>query len=305
MLDFRMDTFLTVCETMNFTRAAERLRLTQPAVSQHIHLLEEYYGLKLFTYRGKQLTLTPAGALLQNAMRTMRHDETYLMREMQAAEKDLPLCFGATLTVAEFALPDLLADYIQRHPERDVRVTVSNTQDLLNGLDHGTLDFALVEGYVPNGDYACQLYSQEPYIAVCAPEYPVPTGACRMEDLLASRLLLRESGSGTRSILERYLDARGLSAQAFAGRLEVGSLGAIKKLAARGCGITFLYERAVGEELTAGSLRKIELQDLKIVHDFAFIWRRGSIFQKEYEAVFQELCGPWELQPKAGAAPKG
>lgn len=295
MLDFRMDTFLTVCETMNFTRAAEQLRLTQPAVSQHIHMLEEYYKLKLFTYQGKQLALTPAGLLLQNAARTMRHDENYLRQEMQAvAEKDRPLCFGATLTVAEFALPERLAGYIRLHPERDVRVTVSNTQDLLHGLDHGTLDFALVEGYVPTGDYACQLYSQEPYIAVCAPDYPLGAGPCRMEDLLDSRLILRESGSGTRSILERYLDARGLSAQAFARRVEVGNLGAIKSLAVRGCGITFLYERAVSQELAAGTLRKIALQDLKIVHDFNFIWRRGSIFQKEYEAVFRELCGPEE-----------
>ena len=116
MLDFRMDTFLAVCETMNFTRAAEQLRLTQPAVSQHIHLLEEHYGSKLFTYQGKRLALTAAGALLRDAARTMRHDEAYLAQQLQAlAGTARPLCLGATLTVAEYALPEQMAAYLAAH----------------------------------------------------------------------------------------------------------------------------------------------------------------------------------------------
>lgn len=150
MLDFRMDTFLTVCETMNFTRAADLLGLTQPAVSQHIHVLEEQYGVKLFDYRRKKLTLTAAGELVRDASRTMRHDEAYLKEKLQVlGDRPRPLNFGATLTVAEFALPGRLAAYLHAHPDRDVRLVVGNTQELLAGLDRGTLDFALVEGYFP------------------------------------------------------------------------------------------------------------------------------------------------------------
>lgn len=293
MLDFRMDTFLAVCETMNFTRAAEHLRLTQPAVSQHIHLLEEHYGSKLFTYQGKKLALTAAGALLRDAARTMRHDEVYLAQRLQAlAGTARPLCLGATLTVAEYALPQRLAAYLSTHPDKELRVTVANTQELLSGLDRGTLDCALVEGYFTRGDYDCLLYSQEPYVAVCAPDHPLPPEPCRLEDLLDRRLILREAGSGTRGILERYLEARGLGVEDFAHRVEVGNLGAIKELAARGCGITFLYQRAARAELAQGRLRRIALRDLEIVHDFNFIWRRGSIFRAQYEAFFRELAPP-------------
>ena len=291
MLDFRMDTFLTVCELMNFTRAAEQLCLTQPAVSQHIHALEEHYGVKLFTYQGKRLALTPAGVMLRDAARTMRHDEAYLSQQMKDLEAQVrPLRFGATLTAVEFALPEQLANYVRRHPGRDVQVRVGNTEKLRAGLDRGTLDFALVEGYFPREDYAGLLYSQENYIAACAPDYHLPPEPCRLEDLLGECLILREPGSGTRDILERYLEARGLSTGDFARRVEVGNLGAIKELAARGCGVTFLYERAAKAELAEGRLRQVGLQDLKIVHDFCAIWRRDSIFQQEYKAVFHELC---------------
>lgn len=292
MMDFRMDTFLAVCELMNFTRAAERLCLTQPAVSQHIHALEGHYGVKLFTYQGKRLALTEAGVMLRDAALTMRHDEAYLSQQMQDPEgQTRPLRFGATLTVVEFALPQQLARYVTRHPERDVQVTVGNTEELRAGLERGTLDFALVEGYFPREDYDGLLYSQEPYIAVCAPDYPLPPEPCRLEDLLDRCLILRELGSGTREILERYLKAKGLSTGSFARRVEVGNLGAIKALAAGGCGVTFLYARAARPELAEGRLREIRLQDLKIVHDFSAIWRRDSIFHRQYEAVFRELSG--------------
>lgn len=286
-----MNTFLTVCDVMNFTRAAEQLCLTQPAVSQHIHILEQHYGVKLFLYQGKRLALTQAGTLLRDASRTMCHDESYLEQQMRDLERQVkPLCFGATLTVAEFALPEKLALYVQRHPERDVQVSVGNTVELLAGLDGGNLDFALVEGYFPREIYDGLLYSQERYLAVCAPGGILPPGPCRLEDLLDRCLILRERGSGTREILERYLEARGLCTGDFARRVEVGNLGAIKDLAVRGCGITFLYERAAREELADGRLRQVELEDLNIVHDFSAIWRRDSIFQREYESVFRELC---------------
>ena len=80
MLDFRMETFLEVCKDMNFTKTARRLNMTQPAVSQHIHWLEEAYGTRLFSYQGKKMSLTPAGEMLKNSAATMSHD-ILLLRE--------------------------------------------------------------------------------------------------------------------------------------------------------------------------------------------------------------------------------
>ena len=106
MLDFRMDTFLTVCRYMNFTRAAEELHITQPGVSKHIRQLEEVYQVRLFTYEGKKLQLTEAGRVLRDAAVTMKHDDLYLqglLRHLDGQKKELR--FGATLTVGAHVMP--------------------------------------------------------------------------------------------------------------------------------------------------------------------------------------------------------
>ena len=106
MQDFRMETFLTVCKYLNYTKAAQELNLTQPAVSQHIRYLENFYQVQLFYHAGKKVELTRAGELLRNSALTFKHDEIYLMRMLQDTAKNTRnFAFGATLSVAEFMLP--------------------------------------------------------------------------------------------------------------------------------------------------------------------------------------------------------
>ena len=121
MLDFRMETFLTLCRTMNYTRTAEVLHITQPAVTQHIQYLQKHYGVKLFLYHDKRLTLTDAGQALRSAVLTMEHDEQELKRRLPLLEKGKArLRLGATLTVGEYALPSHLSRYMKAYPEVEV-----------------------------------------------------------------------------------------------------------------------------------------------------------------------------------------
>lgn len=102
MLDFRIYTFLTVCATMNFTKAAEQLHITQPAVSQHIRYLEELYQTKLFVHEGKKIRLSPAGEILLHTATTLKNDENVLFEQMHQPELDaVPLHFGVTMTIGE------------------------------------------------------------------------------------------------------------------------------------------------------------------------------------------------------------
>ena len=118
MLDFRIETFLAVCQTMNFTRAAELLHITQPAVSQHIHALEAQYGVRLFVYQGKQLHLTESGRLLYQTAVTMRHDALRLRDALRQADGRRHLRFGATLTVGEYIMPGPLRRLLEQDPAR-------------------------------------------------------------------------------------------------------------------------------------------------------------------------------------------
>ena len=132
-------------------------------------------------------------------------------------------------------------------------------------------------------------FSTENYIAVCGPDYPFRKKVRRLEDLFGERLLLREFGSGTREVLERYLDSKNFGIDDFAKTAEIGSLHTIKELTKEGLGITFLYEIAVRQELEKGELKEIRLKDFKLSHDFTFIWRRGSIYADMYRVLFHRF----------------
>ena len=124
---------------------------------------------------------------------------------------------------------------------------------------------------------------------MCGPAYPFKKTPDRIEDLFGERLLMREKGSGTREVLERWMDSHNLSAEDFDKVMEVGSLHTIKELTKAGCGITFLYEAAVREELRTGALVRIPLKDFRVSHEFTFIWRRGSIYADRYREVFRRF----------------
>ena len=289
MLDFRMETFLTVCRYMNFTRASEKLNITQPAVSQHIRFLEKHYNTKLFRYEGKKLRLTGAGEILRNASLAMMHDEQSMQNEMQKTEQEAEIRFGATRTIGDAVMGQVLEKYLALYHQSRIHMEVENTHDLLVRLDEGRIDFALVEGFFKKTEYDFQIFSREKYIAVCSPDYTFRDTPDCIEKLFQERLLLREEGSGTREVLERCLEAHNLSIQDFAKRMEVGSMQTIKELTKAGCGITFLYEAAVRRELEDGSLRQIPLRDFPVVHEFAFIWRRGSIYAEWYRELFRRF----------------
>ena len=302
MLDFRVETFLVVCQTMNFTRAAELLHITQPAVSQHIHTLEERYATKLFQYQGKQLQLTESGRLFLRTAVTMHHDALHLKEAIHQQGLRHRLRFGATLTIGEYIMPQPLLQLLEQKPELQLRMLVANTQELLGLLDQGELDFAIVEGYFDQQAYDSRTYCTQRYLPVCAPQYSFSRPIHQLKDLLEEHLLVREPGSGTRNVLERALEARNLSVSSFHRITELGSLNVIRSLVCAGAGISFFYQPVVQKELATGQLREIPLEDCAISHDFSFLWRKGSIFSQQYLTIFQLLQGNGALSGQAPAA---
>lgn len=290
MLDHRLDTFLTVCQCMNYTQAAQRLHMTQPAVSQHIRWLEEQYGVPLFRYAHKRLELTPAGKLLMQAALTMQRDAQRLQSQLQALEHPRPLLrLGATLTIGEFVLADPLARYCKAHPQVQLQLQVANTRELLQRINRGELDFALVEGYFDPLAFDSLTYSTQTFLPVCSSRFPLPDYPLQLEDLLAYPLLVREQGSGTREVLEKFLASHNHCVQDFASCLEVGSIHVLKALLLQELGVSFLYRAAVEQELARGQLRVVPLQEVFLRHAFSFVWRRGSIFSQEYQDFFTQL----------------
>ena len=285
MLDFRMETFLTVC-----THAAEKLNLTQPAVSQHIKYLEKEYDSPLFIRDKKKLLLTPAGEILRSALEAMRNDENTLKKRMkESLSQKRVLTFGVTMTIGEYAIVPALAKFIQAHPDTDFHIRYGNTQKLLSLLCDGFIDFAIVEGYFKGDNYQTRIFQSEEYIAVASKDHVFQNPITSLRDLTSERLLLREHGSGTRAILTKTLALKNMSIYNFPHIIEVENIHTIVSLLCEDCGISFLYKAAVEKEIQQGILKQIPLSDFMVMHDFTFIWNKDSIFSEEYEGIFQEL----------------
>lgn len=291
MLDFRTETFLTVCQTMNFTAAAKQLNITQPAVSQHIHFLEDQYHTSLFIYRNKQLFLTRSGEILRKHLLTMKNDEKAILEELKSNFTGIEtLSIGVTMTIGEYAIVDKLANFLIHHPEINIHLHYDNTFQLLKLLDHGQISMAIVEGNYPKENYSHKKYSTEDYIAVCAASHHFFTDHPHtVNDLLYERLLVREKGSGTRKILEQSLIAHGLHISDFIHYTQVENMHTIIDLLKKDCGISFLYKIAVENELQSGRLREISLDDFKMQHDFNIIWEKHSIYTNKYLSICEEF----------------
>lgn len=290
MLDFRIETFLRVCRHMSFTAASEELHITQPAVSQHIRFLEKTYGCPLFLRDGKRITLTPAGKVLLRTMGSLRNDEKALVRRMQeAGSQGKALVFGATRTIGEYAILPALSQYLKQHPDVNVQVRYGNTQMLVDLLHAGEIDFALVEGYVSLDDFDILVDRVEPYLPVCAKGHVFQKPVSSLRDLLGERLLIREKGSGTREILEKYLSAFNLSVSDFSHYAQVENMHSIVGLLLQDCGIAFVYQAAVQDLLKEGKVKVIPISDFQMHHEFTFIWSKNSCFAQEYREICRQL----------------
>ena len=290
MLDFRIDTFLTVCKYMNFTKAADELCITQPAVSQHIKYLENSYNTKFFEYEGKKIKLTQSGKIFYQTMSMMKHDEQYLKEQIIQEKSGIrKLRFGATRTIGEFILPPKLSDYLNKNNNINMTMLVGNTEYLLNKLENGEIDFALVEGYFTKNKYDFVVYSREKFVAISSKDYQFKKQPRVLEDLLQETLILREKGSGTRDIFEKNLETQNLTINDFSKVIEIGNINAIKSLVKNNNGITALYEIAVKDELENGTLKKVDIKDLQKSHDFYFIWRKNSSFKNLYQKLAEDL----------------
>lgn len=291
MLDYRVETFLTVCRDMNFTKAAKHLGITQPAVTQHIRFMEDHYGVSLFSYQKKQLSLTREGRILYERLTSLTNDEEKIQEELASVTEDKELVsVGVTMTIGEYAIVPAISAYLARHPEVNLELHYGNTTQLLEQLKNGKISMALVEGYYPADQYDHINFSHQEFIPVCAAGHGFACGTPEtLKDLVQERLLIREKGSGTRNILERSLALQGMSVEDFHSYAQVENMHTIIELLQNDCGISFLYKVAALEELKNGALQEISLADFQMSHEFDFIWDKNSLYAESIKGLAEEL----------------
>jgi DNA-binding transcriptional LysR family regulator len=247
--------FSAVAEHRGFSRAAEALRISQPAISKGVRALENQVGTPLIERGPGGIRLTEAGDLLAARARELFSIERAAEEELRAIRglEHGRLGVAASTTIAIYHLPPLLASFRAAHPNVDLRLTSANTHDVLESLLRRDVDIALVEGPVDDARIEVSPWREEAMALVAAPSHPLARrgGAVSGDDLRGELFVVREPGSGTRDVAEALLAAIGVTPPRI---LEVGSTEAIKQVVAAGLGLAIVSRMAAADQLALGRL---------------------------------------------------
>lgn len=282
MLDYRIETFLALYEEMNYRRTAERLRMTQPGVTQHIHLLEQFYGVKLFVYNGRQLLRTPEAEQLKRHIDSTRAAEQDLRAKFVQTDA-VRLRIGATKTIGEFVLLPTIRRFLQQTHHR-LELVVDNTETLLSMLEHGELDFAIIEGVFDKEKYPHQLYKKESFVGICSRTHPFAGKTVPFEAIFCENLIVREKGSGTRMLLEQAVASRGYSLNSFRRYSSISNFSVICDLVALDNAITFAYEPI---SRCRHDLSTFMVEDMQITGEFNLVYTNKLVAEPK-AALFLE-----------------
>ena len=281
MLDYRVLTFLTLYDEMNYRRTAEKLNMTQPGVTQHIHYLENYYGVKLFAYDGRTLSRT------RNAERLKRYFDSVKAEEADIRDSFIPtdtvhLTIGATKTIGEFVIAPQIRSFL-KSSNHQLDLTIDNTEVLLHMLEKAQLDFAVIEGIFDKSKYGYRLYKKEKFVGICAKNHPFANKTVNLEEIFDEDIIVREPSSGTRTLLHNALMDRGFSIGSFKRCISVSNFSIICDLVANNNAITFAYEPI---SRCRSDLATFTVADMQISGEFNFVYCNERVAREKIKQIF-------------------
>ena len=281
MLDYRIDTFLTLCESMNYRKTAEMLHISQPAVTQQIHYLENQYGQKLFVYENRRLVKTEAAAILEQYARAAKLQQQDLLQKLESSPIHT-LRIGATKTIGDYYLKEDIRRYLQS-PDNALTLIVDNTEHLLRLLEENELDFSVVEGFFDKTRFDSILLRREPFVGICRKDHPFAGREVTMEELLQQTIIHREAGSGTRAILEQELRGYNESLQRFQRHICISSFNIILDLVKQGFGVSFVYNILADSD---PGLAKFSIRGERVVREFNVVYLKYADMEEKIRLFF-------------------
>ena len=288
MSDRRLKVFHTVAKLLSFTRAAEALHMTQPAVTFQVRQLEEAFNTRLFDRTHNKVSLTPTGEKVSDFAERIFD----LYTEMENSVRDLTgeisgaLTIGASTTIAEYMLPALLGEFKNRYPEINLRLKVSNSEGIVSMVEHNVIDLGVVEAPVSNKNLIVEVCQDDHLVVVAAPDHELAKrgGKVRPAELKQYPFVSREEGSGTREVILQYLLDENVNPAEMNYSLELGSPEALKGAVEAGMGISILSRSTIDKELKLNTLVELQL-DPPLNRPFSFVRQR----QKFRVRIMEEL----------------
>ncbi|MDY0012742.1 MAG: LysR substrate-binding domain-containing protein [Rhodocyclaceae bacterium] len=283
----QLEVFVVIAQQGTVSAAAERLAMSQSAASTALGELERQFEVQLFDRHGRSLRLNATGqALLPRAVALL--DQAAELEDMLARRTVFgELRIGATLTVGNYLATLVVADFLQRHPDARIQLTVHNTAAIVDALGRFELDLGLVEGECQRPELVVEPWVADELVVFAPPGHPLAqAGRASWRQLLAERWILREPGSGTRATFQEAIARLPGPIQV---RLELEHTEAIKRSVESGLGIGCISRLALREAFRRGSLAPVECLELNLSRHFNFVWHRQK-YQTAGFRAFVERC---------------
>ncbi|MFW9597636.1 MAG: LysR substrate-binding domain-containing protein [Paludibacter sp.] len=278
MFDFRLKVFYTVAKRLNFTKAAEELFITQPAVSKHIQEIENHFRIRLFERNGSKIKLTKAGGVLLHYCNQIFGIYSTLEFELNSfteTHKGI-LRIGASTTIAQYLLPPILADFHKRYSEIQISLIISNTEQIENALKNNEIDFGIVEGQAKNSSFKYTDFVNDEIVLVTSVKNNFTAEVINTEELKKIPMVLREPGSGTLEVIAHSLKPHNLKISDLICEMQLGSTESIKSYLTHSSCMAFLSIHSIINELRNNTLKIIDLENLNIIRSFQFIQLHGE-----------------------------
>ncbi|AGA68446.1 transcriptional regulator [Desulfitobacterium dichloroeliminans LMG P-21439] len=286
-----LEIFRKVAEEKSFSKAADDLFLSQPAVSSHIRNLENEFGTKLINRSSKHVELTPAGEIFYE-------EATRIINQYKEAKEKInqiqsvvtgTLRIGASFTIGEYILPELISQMATGYPNLNISVTIANTEEIAQGLRQNRLDIALVEGVVNEREFMVEPFMEDEMILIAPAGHPLTKiRSVSAKDLQGFVWILREAGSGTREFSDHFMQALKIKMQH---SYVFSSNTGVKAAVISGLGIAMVSKLIIQKELKTKELMTIPLDKScpYLARDFVIVRGYDTYFTKAAEVFLTEL----------------
>lgn len=297
MFDFRLKVFNTVAKRLNFTKAANELHITQPAVTKHIKEIELNLNIKLFERNGTKIKLTKAGEILlkyTEEIFSVYQNMEFEIGQLQEKQKGT-LRLGASTTIAQYVLPPILAEFRKRFPEIQLSLVIQNSEKIEELLSNHKIDVGLIEAKIKNRTFHYFPFIKDEIVLVSRQNHPISSKiSIKIDDLKNIPLIFREPGSGTLETIDLALKAKNIKLNELNTEIQLGSTESIKSYLLHSDALAFLSIQSIIQELKNNTLTVIDVRNLLIERDFSFIIPEGE--QSKLVNLFIDFCNRYNLK---------
>jgi DNA-binding transcriptional LysR family regulator len=280
MIAFHYKVFIEVASHLSFSKAAEVLFISQPAVSKHVKKLESEVGLPLFERKGNTISLTTSGQKLLEYLHQAKKIQSQIESDVQIIKDQFKargeLRIGASTTLSLYVLPKILSAFHKNFPNVQLLLINRNSENILDALVNKEIDLAIIESHHKINAVQYQMFMHDEIIPVCASHSPYAEKPIELEQLKNFPVAIRERGSGTLALLSKELAKHHIKHRELNVIARLGGTEALKNFLLEDVAIGFLSRLAVKQELSNGSLREVNIKSFKVVRTFNFLQRKGE-----------------------------